>query len=288
MNARLLFCLALGAALPAADPPTWSWPKVVRVGIEEVKPGREAAHQKNEHAWAKALAQAKSPYHCLGLVPVVGASQAWWVWPYGSLADLEKHQAHQDAHPALKAQVEALMVKDAEFISSYRSMAFLLRPDLSRAPGSLAPRFYWVYTMRVKPGHDAGFAEVAKAYGDLYDKAGLSQKWAVYQAVAGTSNPTFLWVMPLHSLAEADQALADDAKMAQAAGPETLKTLAKAYGDCLLSEEAQLLGVDPKMSYPDAGDLALDPEFWKVWAAKPAEMSAGKPTAKKGAKEAAP
>ena len=35
MNTRVLLCLSLGtAAVWAAEPPTWNWPKVVLIGIE--------------------------------------------------------------------------------------------------------------------------------------------------------------------------------------------------------------------------------------------------------------
>lgn len=284
MDTRIVLCLPFslmfGLALPAADPPTWAWPKVVSVGIELVKPGKDAAHQANEFAWAKALAQAKSPYHCLGMVPVSGASQAWWVWPMDALADLEKRRAHLDAQPAVRARIDALLAKDGEYLTDYKGGTYLLVGDLSHAPGSLAARFYWVNTLRVKPGRDGDFLEAAKAYTAHCQKAGLQPKWAIYQAVTGTTNPTYLWVIPLHSLAEADAVLAEDRKMAASAGPEALKALSRSYADCVLGEESVLLSVDPKLSYPSAQAVALDPEFWKIWAARPAAKGAVKTEAK--------
>lgn len=277
MDTRILLCLPFGLALAAVEPPTWTWPKVVSVGIEVVKPGKDAAHQANEFAWAKTLAQAKSPYHCLGMVPVSGASQAWWVWPMDALADLEKRRTHLDAQPGIRARIDALLAKDGEYITDYRGATYLLVADLSHAPGSLAPRYYWVNTLRVKPGRDGDFMEVVKTYTGHYQKAGLQPKWAIYQALTGTANPTYLWVIPLHSLAEADAVLAEDRKVAASAGPEALKALSRTYGDCVLEEASQILSVDPKLSYPSPGDMALDPEFWKVWAAKPAPKGAAKP-----------
>jgi len=76
--------------------------------------------------------------------------------------------------------------------------------------------------------------------------------------------------VPLHSLAEADAGMADDMKVAKAAGPEELKELSRLSADCFVLEEAELLAVDPKMSYPDARDLAADPELWKAWLEKSA------------------
>jgi hypothetical protein len=284
MDTRILLCLPLGLALPAADPPARSWPQVISVGIEEVKPGKDAAHQANEFAWVKTLAQAKSPYHCLGMVPVSGAPQAWWVWPMDALADLEKRRAHLDVQPAIRARIDTLSAKDGEYLTGFRGGTYLLVGDLSHGPGSLAPRHYWISTLRLRPGRDGDFLEAVTTFTGHYQKAGLQPKWAIYQAVIGAANPTYLWVIPLHSLAEADAVLAEDRKMAASAGPEALKALSRTYGDCVLEEDSQLLSVDPKLSYPSAQDVALDPGFWKVWAAKPIAKPAATTAAKAGAK----
>jgi hypothetical protein len=114
----------------------------------------------------------------------------------------------------------------------------------------------------------------------FYDKAGLTARWGIYQGMAGTTNPTFLVVMPLRSLADLDAMMQEDRKFAEAAGEEGLKALSKLSADATGREEAVLLAVDPKMSYPDEGDLKADPDFWKDWLAKPEAKA--KPAAKGG------
>jgi hypothetical protein len=271
MNLRHLSLFCLGTALLAAgEPKPWSWPKVIRIGIEEVKPGKEMAHQKNEFAWSQVLAEAKSPYHFLGMTPVAGGSQAWWAWGFSSFAEIGKANAFVDDNPALKAKTDPIWAKDGEFITNFNSTIYALRPDLSRGPGSIAPRFYWVFTIRVRPGHDPEFEAMCKRMNAIYDKAGLTARWGIYQAMAGATNPTFMVVVPMRSLADMDAMMADEEKFAKAAGEEGLKALSKLTADSTGREEAVVLGVDPKLSYPDAEDIAMDPDFWKVWAPKPA------------------
>jgi len=269
MTTRLLPLFCLGTALVAAEPATWSWPKVLRIIIEDVKPGKELAHQANEYAWARAYAEAKSPYHFLGMTPVFGGSQAWWVTTFSSFADIEKANAFSEGKPALKAKLDGFLAKDGEYITNFSQTAYVLRSDLSRGPGAIAPRYYWTYTIRVRPGHEADFDAMAKSLNTIYDKAGLTARWGIYQALAGATNPTYMVVVPLRSLAEVDTMLADDKKFSDAAGTEGLKALSKQTADSTGREEAVILAVDPKLSYPDAEDLAMDPEFWKDWTAKP-------------------
>lgn len=271
MNVRLLSLLCLGMSLTAAgEPQAWSWPKVVRMIIEDVKPGKEVAHQQNEFAWAKAYAEAKSPYHFLGMTPVFGGSQAWWAASFTSMAELEKSNALTEKDPILKSKVDACAAKDGDYVTNFSMAAYALRPDLSRGPGAIAPRFYWIYTVRVRPGHDGEFDALILALNGTYDRAGITARWGVYQAVAGTTNPTYMVVVPLRRLADVDTILADEAKFAQTAGPEGLKSLARLTAESTGREEAVILAVDPKLSYPDAEDLAMDPEFWKDWLPKAA------------------
>ncbi|HJV48719.1 MAG TPA: hypothetical protein VJ549_05545 [Geothrix sp.] len=271
MNTRILLGLTLGAAAVwAAEPQAWNWPKVVLIGIEEMKPGKGMAHQKNETAWTRALAAAKFPYHFYAMTPVAGPNQVWWVNPVGTFADLEKAEAFIGKNPALKAQVEGFAVKDGDLVNTSKSELYVLRPDLSRSPGTLYPHFYWTFVIRVKPGHEADFATIGKKMAAFYDKAGLEARWGIYQGMAGTVNPTFLVVVPLRALADLDKAMEEERKFAEAAGEEGLKSMAKLSAEATGREEALLLGVDPKMSYPDEGDLKSDPEFWKEWTAKPA------------------
>lgn len=281
MNARMLSLFLLGASLlTAGEPKPWAWPKVLQVTIEEVKAGKQPAHQKLEAAWTKLFVDAKSPWHYYGMTPVLGSLQAWWVSPLDSFAALEKSNEFVDKNPALKAKVDDMLAKDGEFVSGSTIMAFVQRPDLSRPPGAVTPRYYWVWVLKVRPGHEADFEGFCRNLNAFYDKAGLKARWGVFQAMAGTTNPTFMVVLPMKSLAEMDTMMAEEAKFAKAAGEEGLKALAKFNADGLGREDSIVLAVDPKMSHPHPQDLEQDPEFWKAPAAKPAPKAEPKPKAK--------
>ena len=72
------------ALMPLASPPasaqffgpTAPPPKVMRVYIEEVKPGKGAAHEKVEATWVQTLAQAKDPSHYFAMTSASGPAQA--------------------------------------------------------------------------------------------------------------------------------------------------------------------------------------------------------------------
>lgn len=271
MITRFASLLCLGASLlVAGEPAAWDWPKALLMGVEEVKPGKAVAHQQNEFAWSKALAEAKSPYHFTGMTPVAGPNQAWWAWPAKDMATVDAMQAFVDKQPALKARIDALSAKDGEFLLGYHSTLYLLRGDLSRGPVDFSPRFYWVFKDHLRPGHEAEYTAMCKNLMGFYDKAGMKAKWGIYQSLAGTDAAHFMVVIPLKSMADLDAMLAEEAKFAQAAGEEGLKTLARLESEAVGKEASILLAVDPKLSYPDARDLAADPEFWKAWTAKPA------------------
>jgi hypothetical protein len=276
MPNRILLCLSLGATVTwAAEPPAWNWPKVVLINIEDLKPGASEAYRENEAGWSRALAAAHFPYHSYGMRPVAGPNQTWWVNPYATFGDIEKADTLLGSNKELSAQVDRFERAAEADVAASRTELYVLRPDLSRSPGTLAARFYWTFVVRAKPGHEEDFTAMGKKMNEFYDKAGLPARWGIFQAMAGTVNPTFLVVVPLRSLADLDTMMQDEAKFAEAAGAEGLKAMAKLSSETTGREECVLLAVDPKMSYPDENDLKADPDFWKAWTAKPAAKPSG-------------
>ena len=263
MKARILPLLCLGLSLAAAD--AWNWAPVIQVGIEHVVPGEEAPHQKNEHAWALAMARARSPYPFLGMTAVAGGSEAWWIWPLKGFKDLDGLREFPEKDPGLKARVAAIAAKDGHFIDDLGITVYVLRSDLSHGPGTVLPRYYWVFNLQGRPGHDGDFEDFCKQLNAAYDKAGIQPHWCVYQMVAGANAPSWLVMTPLHALGDLEALFAEDAKFAGAVGPDVLKSLNRLEADGLGEEHTLLMAVDPLMSYPDKAEEAADPEFWKGW-----------------------
>src|SRR5437588_156890 len=94
-------------------------PPVIRVYVEQVKPGKNAAHEKSESAFARTFAKANYPAHYIGLNPIAGANEAWFVEAHGSFADVEKAEKASDT-PPLKADLDQVMATDGECLSGMR------------------------------------------------------------------------------------------------------------------------------------------------------------------------
>jgi hypothetical protein len=268
--------LGLGSLPAAAQDAPMAPAKVLKIYIEEVKPGKATAHEQVETSWAQTLAQAKDPTHYFAMTSVSGPSQAWFVIPYGSFKDLDADAANLEKNPDLKRKVQALEAKDGELLSGGKCLILIARPDLSRkVPVDWArSHYYWIYTFRVRPGQEPSFEEAAKRWLALYDKAGLKNPWFIYQSMAGLPDPSFMVVMPMKSLGDIDGFMEDDKAFMAAAGEEGLKAFQKNAQDAYAFVESTILAVNPAMSYAAPSLVSGDPAFWKSAAPKPAAKKA--------------
>ena len=87
MAAMALACVMSGAAVLRAQDQNSPIPKVLVIDREMVKFGKDAAHAKNEAAFAKAFAAAKTPAHYLAVTTMSGPSEAWFLVGFDSYAE---------------------------------------------------------------------------------------------------------------------------------------------------------------------------------------------------------
>ncbi|MFI5182241.1 MAG: hypothetical protein ACHQPI_12710 [Thermoanaerobaculia bacterium] len=278
--ACLLGTATLCAAAQEPPPP----PKILQIYREDVKPGKNAAHEKVEAGWPRAFAKADFPYHYLALVSRTGPSEAWFVSGYPSFAEWEKSQRALDGNPSLKAEDDRLAETDGALLSGGRSLVVVYRDDLSRNANveMSSVRYFRISTFRVRPGHDKDFTEAVKIVKGAYDKLGSPVPWAIFQVNAGMPGPTYLVWIPMRSLAESDAAMAASKSLMEAEGEEGQKALMKAASDGYINIETNIFSVNPKMSYPPKEWVAKDPGFWAPKpTAVPAKKEAAKPAEKK-------
>ena len=270
---------AVSGLLAQSPPPNSGPPKVLQIFREEVKAGRAAAHQKWETGWPKAFAKANWPTNYLTVVSVTGPSEAWFMTGYDSFAAWGKDLESFDKNVAFKTEYDRLSEGDAQFLSGGRTIVGAFREDLSTPVQVILPkmRYFRVITFRIRPGHDADFAESAKMIRAAYEKAHVELAWATYQIVSGMATPTFMVFLPMKSLDEIDTGLMNSKKLADAQGEENQKKMAKMAADGYLSVETNVFAFDPKMSYPAKDFAAADPEFWSPKPASPAKKPAAKP-----------
>ena len=260
-----LFGLSLAAAQTTAPtaPPNVLW--IIR---EDVKPARGAAHERTEHGYAQFWAKAKvQNYYALDAMSG-NLTESLFVTGYPSFEAFEKDfQAFGKATTGpMKAEYEALAQQEAGLVNGVRSMVAVFRPDLSYIPPSVIPlaqtRYFQIVTLRVRPGREADFAAGAKTYFEALKKANVEQPAAIFQAVSGAPQGTYLIFERMKSLKEMDGVPARQKAIAEAMGEENFKQLQKGAADTFTVVDSNLYAINPHMSYPAKEVAAADPAFW--------------------------
>ncbi len=272
------------AQAPGSMPP--GPPKVVQIFREEVKVGKGAAHEKLEAEYVRAFRKAKWPTNYLAMTSSTGPSEAWFLVPYDSFEAWEKDQKATEKNAALFAELNQLGEKDAEFVSGGRSIVIVYRPDLSQHPDAMnvaQSRYFRVLTFRVRPGHDAEFAEAGKIVRAAYDKANVPLSWAIYQVYSGMPSGTYLVFAPAKSLKEIDDGLARSKAIQEAEGEDGIKKLEHISREAYFGVETNIYAFSPKMSYLSKEFAAADPDFWTPKPKAAAKPAAGAPAEKKEA-----
>ena len=287
MLLSIVVCLFAFYSLPvlAQEQAAMSPPKVLRIFREDVKPGKGAAHEKNETAWAKAFAAGKYPAHSLAATSISGPSEAWFFEGHDSLASVERAEQYIDKNAALRAEVERFAERDGELLSRTSTIVATFREDLSYRPNGVnigQMRYFYVTTWRVRPGHNNDYYEATKMIRDAHEKANVPEHWAVFEVMLGMPRGTFLTIQPLKSLAEVDDFPQTHGKaFTDALGEEGQKKLGELIRSGLLTAETDILAFSPSMSYVSKETAAADPAYWTP-KPKPAAKAAaeGKETKK--------
>jgi len=253
-------------------------PKVLRIVREDVKEGKGSAHEKAEARIAQLFAKNKFPTHYLGMTAVSGPTQAWFVEASESFAAVEEGMAAQDK----LSEFDTLDAVDAEYRTGTRIYNAVYRQDLSYHPAQLMEalpkaRFFNIVTVRVRFGHDQEFAEAGKRILEALEKSASDQPVATYQVVSGMPFGTYLLLEPSPSLKTLDDQPARSRAMVEAMGESGARQFFKTAGELIVSEEAVLFAISPKMSYVSKEFAAGDPGFWTpkpvVSKAKPVEKA---------------
>jgi hypothetical protein len=264
-----LSALALGAETQTAR---MGPPKVLQIAREQVKPGKNALHEKVEAGWARVYANADWRTHWLGVTSLTGPNEAWFLIGFDSFAAWEKDNHDMQKTPALKAQSEQLYQKDGELLSGTDTIAAVYNEELSYRPnvkiGEM--RYFAIVTLHVRPGHDNDFAEARKLSKAAHEKANMDEHWALYQVISGAPSGTWLIFAPLKSLTEADAYPSLHGKgYKDALGEEGQKRMRELESAAILTSETNFFAFKPKMSYVTKETAAADPAFWTPKAESP-------------------
>jgi hypothetical protein len=238
-------------------------PKIISVFVEEIKPGRTAAHQRVEAGYPRAFKDAKaSPY--IAMTSISGRSEAWFLVGFDSYEAMEKENQHIEKNAKLSAALARLDEQDAPFRANQRAMILRYREDLSYQPGvNLAEmRYFQVITFRVRPGHVRSFVEARRMSKSHHEQAKVDEHYAIFQADSGLPAGTFMMFIPRKSLKELDTD-PHTKEYQDAVGDEGRKKLDKMSSEDVLVVETSIFAFSPSMSYPSEALLKGDPAFWK-------------------------
>ncbi|HYV00480.1 MAG TPA: hypothetical protein VE977_16740 [Pyrinomonadaceae bacterium] len=276
----------------AQPPATPGPPKGLYIVKEDIKPGMMPAHNQHSANFANIFRMLGTPNHRIAMVPVAGSeNEVVYITGADSFAELENILNGTDKKMAgasgnTRAELDRLDKEAPVLHAGMRDMFALYRPELSYNAGVdiRMYRYFSITTTRIRPGHDAQYAEyVQKLVNVAREKAKVDKLHvATFQVVSGAPGGTYLIFRPLKSLAEFDDPIA--VRVRASMGDDMRKDADKAVSEAVLSSEISTYAFAPGMSYVEKEFAAADPAFWNP---KPAMMAKPKPK-KKIAKPAAP
>ena len=272
----------LGIAMAQEEPATTPPPKVMQIIREFVKPGKGgAAHEKAESAFVQAFARAKWPTHYFAATALTGRPRVLFFVAHDSFEAWEKDNLATQKNAALSAVLDHASANDGELLSDTDTSVLTYNEEQSlRAPVDIAHmRYFEISLYRVRPGHRAQWNELVKLVKAAYEKV-PDTHWAMYEAVFGQEDVTYVVIIPRKSAAEIDQSMMNEKQFVDAMGEDGMKKLVELESAAVEFTQTNLFQFSPAMSYPRDEWVTADPEFWKIHAPKPAAKAVEKPAAK--------
>lgn len=267
-----------GAFLMLAQSPEPS--HILRIYRESIKSGRSVAHEKGEAGYVRAFSKSKYPNY-IALQSMTGGTEAWFLERYETYAELDEAIKIADTQP-LKSALELLDGQDGELRTTERGIIAIYEKDLSYlpVPSDVAhSRFFSINTTRIRPGHATDFAEMRKILNAAFEKSGSKQRRVVYRVASGAPSGIYLILAAMPALKSMDPN-AGGMSMTNAFAADNLARYDKLAADLVVSSEAALFSVNPRMSYPSKEFITADPQFW---APKPPAPKPPAPAAPKSA-----
>ena len=274
------FVVALAAlvslALPAFAQEPLAAPAVMRITVEDIKPGSMGTHEKSVASYLALFNRAQAPMSRVGMVPVSGdQNQVVYLEGFPSFAELEaadkKLEAAFAASPAMRSELDTLDRNGGPLHSSQRTMIAVFRADLSYRPLSAAAvgksRYFGVTTSRIKLGRAVDYEGYTKQLNRAREKANVAESTAVYQVTTGAPAGTFMTFTANRSLAELDTARAGMAARNKAVdealgGEEVVRQRRELAEATFMDVRSVLYALNPRLGTPAAQIASADPDFW--------------------------
>ena len=246
--ATVLLVPSLWPQTSAPAPNTAAAPKVLLLVYQQFLPGKGGSRQALERDIAGSFDRLAAPISWIELESLTGPSQALFVDPANSFAEIDKAGAVlaqiYGTHPDLSQSQQQI----EDLIANSRTVTAVLRDDLSVNAPALnlsKARYLSVRVIQVRSEHLSDFTKSLQDHWLTFQTR--IRFWVTYQVNAGLPDLTFLVIEPMHSLQDVDHGLLD----------ADLAPLS-----FVSSSETNLYAIHPEMSHVSKEFAASDPTFW--------------------------
>jgi hypothetical protein len=237
-------------------------PNLVDIAREVEKPGHFLAHEMSEGRWAELNRTTGFPYAYLALVAASGTPEVWFVTGLDSFDAWGKSVGFGADNASYGQALAKIAQDDGDHLTNVIRMQARALPDASHGtfPEMGKVRVYSVLTVRMRPGFEQSFTEIAKHYVALAGAGSGIAGWRSYEVISGAPGGTYLVFSSHPSWAAVDANEAAFAK-AMAAGAMHMEAAGKLAKEGIMSTEARYFTVNPTMSVMPKEMMASDP-FW--------------------------
>jgi hypothetical protein len=256
-------------------------PKRLQLIIEEVKPGKNAAHERSEVQWLSAYIKANVPSYGIALTSTTGRNEAWFLNPTGTWTNWASVNKQIEENKVVTAEIAKVASSDGDMLNSTRTMYLEYVPELSYRPdfklGEM--RGFTVDVVRVKPGHGKEFSEIRKAVNAAHEKANMDEHMIVYYASMGSASGTYYIFEPFKSVAdldEVDKTHGEDSSYRKALGDDFQKMNREFALNGLVYMETNMFSINPAMSWVGEDVAKMAPTFWNQRPSPTRKLTAAK------------
>src|SRR5260370_5525974 len=209
-------------------------------------------------------ADAKTAVMVLAMTSVSGVSETWLAEAHDSFESIEYvDKALAGFAPSRNA---AYPTAD-DVLPPSRTLIALYRPGLSYRPDEAVKnlpkaRYLLISIYRIRPGSDAGFAELVRLRRARFDSINLDRPEIGYQVMTGAPSRTYLFFAPLNSLKTLTPAMARPPPYAEGVRETVATAGQKIAAESEIGHEFLLFRIEPRFSYVSEEFAAVDPDFW--------------------------
>lgn len=249
----LLTQSALAQTAPQAAPQAQysiAAPKALVLVYQQFLPGKAGTRQNLEMEVARTFDRLSVPISWIELESLTGTSEALFIDPVSSFAEIEKVGSSLAQLYATQAGLAQSQQQIDDLIASSRTLTAMLRDDLSLNPATLnlaKARYLRIRVAHVRPEREHDFVNSVVSHHPQND--GQTRAWAAYQVNAGMADLTFLFIEPMRSMDEVDRQW-----------PGAAVELAPL--EAAVSSETNFYAIHPEMSHVGKDFATAEPKFW--------------------------